>query len=258
MRLLCILLVSLSVLSSASCIRRAPEAKYRKLTGTCQGACDHYLSCKTQRGDRVTEQNHQECVFECADVFSGPETLLAFESLTCEGAIGFVEGAGRSRARRPTAAQHRVGPPVVAPQSTRPSQTGASHVSWMPRAGGAATEARTAPAGRHRVHYFAMHNRSVGDSGFASRAAAAPSRSGFPGPAFAPLRRTGPNFHWRDCRHRRRCRRRCRRRPRSRRRDRGGALRTARIRRCEFEFRSARRTAFRRRGEWSPPIRPWP
>ena len=75
-----------------SCFRRSFSADYRKLTGTCQGACDHYVSCKYANGQRVTPDTHVVCERECQGVFSGTEPLVAFESLSCEDAIAFVEG----------------------------------------------------------------------------------------------------------------------------------------------------------------------
>lgn len=60
----------------------------RRTTGTCEGACDHYLACKrTGGGDaRVA------CVAECREVLQDPESLRAFESLSCRDAIEYVEG----------------------------------------------------------------------------------------------------------------------------------------------------------------------
>ncbi|MCG8419550.1 MAG: hypothetical protein MJE77_16590 [Proteobacteria bacterium] len=80
------------MLISAGCIWRGAEIEYRKLTGNCQGACNYYLSCKESRGEQISERHHQLCEYECGDVFSSSESLLAFESLSCEDAIGFVEG----------------------------------------------------------------------------------------------------------------------------------------------------------------------
>ncbi len=104
MRILCIAVLSVCVVAATSCIRRGPAVKYRKLTGTCQGACDHYLSCKAMGGNAVKQPSQKACEAECSEVFSGPETLLAFESLSCEDAIGFVEGqSGRAPGEPPPA-----------------------------------------------------------------------------------------------------------------------------------------------------------
>ena len=59
-----------------------------KLTGTCRGACSHYVSCKTgaMKEDRI------RCETECPDVFSDRDSLMAFESLSCKNAVEFVDG----------------------------------------------------------------------------------------------------------------------------------------------------------------------
>jgi hypothetical protein len=59
-----------------------------RLTGTCEGACNHYVSCKAghSNADRV------RCENECPGVFSDRDSLLAFESLSCQNAVEFVDG----------------------------------------------------------------------------------------------------------------------------------------------------------------------
>ena len=57
-----------------------------RLTGTCEGACDHYVSCKSGKADRKRCQN------ECPDVFSDRDSLMAFESLSCSNAVEYVDG----------------------------------------------------------------------------------------------------------------------------------------------------------------------
>ena len=64
-----------------------------RVTGTCEGACDHYLSCKGG-GDA------NACVAECHEVFSDPDSLRAFESLTCEDTVEYVDGPRAARAGR--------------------------------------------------------------------------------------------------------------------------------------------------------------
>ena len=64
-------------------------------TGTCEGACDHYLSCK---GD-ASGAAQSTCVAECREIFAydGEEdrmSLLDFESMQCEAAVAFVDGDG--------------------------------------------------------------------------------------------------------------------------------------------------------------------
>jgi hypothetical protein len=59
-----------------------------RLTGTCQGACDHYIECKAgaQPADRT------RCETECPDVFSDRDSLMAYESLSCTNAVEYVDG----------------------------------------------------------------------------------------------------------------------------------------------------------------------
>ena len=59
-----------------------------KLTGTCDGACDHYADCKGGVSDGVK----RACLAECPQVFGDRESLMAFESLSCEDTIEYVEG----------------------------------------------------------------------------------------------------------------------------------------------------------------------
>lgn len=59
-----------------------------KLTGTCDGACDHYAHCK----GGVTPEVARACRAECPGVFGDRESLMAFESLSCEDTVEYVEG----------------------------------------------------------------------------------------------------------------------------------------------------------------------
>lgn len=79
------LLVGLGVASSC---RLDGAYQKRKLTGTCEGACDHYLACK--RTDSAVMRS--ACVDECRDVLQDPASLRAFESLECTDTIEYVEG----------------------------------------------------------------------------------------------------------------------------------------------------------------------
>jgi hypothetical protein len=65
------------------------SATTRRLTGTCAGACDHYLACK--RDDDPAKR--VQCVRECGDIFSDEDSLMAFESLSCRDAVEYVDGA---------------------------------------------------------------------------------------------------------------------------------------------------------------------
>lgn len=58
-----------------------------RLTGTCEGACSHYVGCKSGKADRA------RCLSECPDVFADRDSLMAFESLSCPNAVEYVDGS---------------------------------------------------------------------------------------------------------------------------------------------------------------------
>lgn len=60
----------------------------RRVTGTCQGACERYISCKPG----ATVADEQRCLSECPQVFSDPDSIAAYESLECADAVGYVDG----------------------------------------------------------------------------------------------------------------------------------------------------------------------
>jgi hypothetical protein len=62
-----------------------------RLTGTCDGACDHYAGCK----GGVSKDVRDACLEECPGVFGDRESLMAFESLSCSDTIEYVEGPSR-------------------------------------------------------------------------------------------------------------------------------------------------------------------
>lgn len=59
-----------------------------RLTGTCDGACSHYLECKAAHSDA----DRSRCITECPDVFSDRDSLMAYESLSCANAVEYVDG----------------------------------------------------------------------------------------------------------------------------------------------------------------------
>ena len=59
-----------------------------RLTGTCHGACDHYVECKPGHDDI----DRQRCETECPGVFSDRDSLMAYESLSCKNAVEYVDG----------------------------------------------------------------------------------------------------------------------------------------------------------------------
>lgn len=90
---------------SSACAHRARGPRFSRPTGTCSGACDLYLWCKAESGQEVAASAKRACELECVDVFSGAEALAAFESLSCEDAIAFVEGeSGRGPGEAPASA----------------------------------------------------------------------------------------------------------------------------------------------------------
>ena len=66
-----------------------------RLTGTCSGACSHYVECKAgaRKEDRV------RCEAECPDVFSDRDSLMAYETLSCSDAVEYVDGTQPQAAR---------------------------------------------------------------------------------------------------------------------------------------------------------------
>ncbi|MBK9033065.1 MAG: hypothetical protein IPL61_17655 [Myxococcales bacterium] len=62
-----------------------------QLTGTCGGACDHYVTCRGSEDGGV----RAACQAECPEVFSDRDSLMSFESLSCEATLEFVEGPAR-------------------------------------------------------------------------------------------------------------------------------------------------------------------
>jgi hypothetical protein len=71
------------------------------ITGTCDGACAHYVECKPGHG----AADRDRCLAECPDAFSDQDSLMAYESLACEDAVEYVDGTAAKTAK--TAAQHR-------------------------------------------------------------------------------------------------------------------------------------------------------
>jgi hypothetical protein len=78
-----------------SCIvRRFSEPK---LTGTCDGACAHYVECKPGHSD----VDGKRCRTECPDVFSDQDSLKEYEKMSCQDAVEYVDGvAPKSASQR--------------------------------------------------------------------------------------------------------------------------------------------------------------
>jgi hypothetical protein len=66
-----------------------------QLTGTCDGACSHYVQCKHGHADA----DRVRCLRECPDVFSDRDSLMAYESLTCDNAVEYIDGSAAQTAK---------------------------------------------------------------------------------------------------------------------------------------------------------------
>lgn len=66
-----------------------------QLTGTCDGACAHYVECKPGH----PEADRSRCQAECPDVFTDRDSLMGYESLSCKDAVEYIDGAPRKTAQ---------------------------------------------------------------------------------------------------------------------------------------------------------------
>lgn len=81
------LFATVMIILLTSCIVRHLVTGPR-LTGTCHGACDHYIECKPGHSDI----DRSRCENECPGVFSDRDSLMAYESLSCKNAVEYVDG----------------------------------------------------------------------------------------------------------------------------------------------------------------------
>jgi hypothetical protein len=84
--------IALACLIASCVVRRVMSPR---LTGTCDGACAHYVACKSGAG----AEDKRRCNQECPDVFSDRDSLMAFESLSCPDAVEFVDGSQKRTAQ---------------------------------------------------------------------------------------------------------------------------------------------------------------
>jgi hypothetical protein len=88
-----LLALAFAIAFGAACVKRQTQGS-SQVSGTCEGACQHYVSCKRSDDPRVL----RECVRDCATIYTDDngvedsETLGLFERLDCEETISFVEG----------------------------------------------------------------------------------------------------------------------------------------------------------------------
>ena len=79
--------VVLLVLFSACIVRHIMGGPH--LTGTCGGACAHYIECKPGH----PEKDRVRCNQECPGVFADRDSLMMYESLSCKDAVEYVDGS---------------------------------------------------------------------------------------------------------------------------------------------------------------------
>lgn len=82
-------------LGMASCIVKRFSGP--TLTGTCDGACNHYVECKPGHA----AADGARCRQECPDVFSDRDSIMGYESLACEDAVEYVDGRPSKTAASP-------------------------------------------------------------------------------------------------------------------------------------------------------------
>jgi hypothetical protein len=87
--------LALAAVISGCIVKRFTGAQ---ITGTCDGACAHYVQCKPGHSDA----DRRRCIAECPEVFSDRDSLMAYESLSCDDAVEYVDGSAAK-----TAAHHR-------------------------------------------------------------------------------------------------------------------------------------------------------
>jgi len=85
------LVLVLALALTASCFRYGRSRRYSaRTTGTCPGACSHYMSCK---GGERDKQAYGSCVAECREIYEdSPHALATYERLSCPDAVAFIEG----------------------------------------------------------------------------------------------------------------------------------------------------------------------
>ncbi len=87
------LVCGLAIGSQGGCIQRMLG---RKLTGTCDGACAHYVECKPGH----PSVDRDRCRAECPDVLSDEDSLMMYESMSCRDAVEYVDGVSTKTSER--------------------------------------------------------------------------------------------------------------------------------------------------------------
>lgn len=83
--------VGLAVLIASCVVKRLTSPR---LTGTCEGACAHYIACKPGH----PEPDRVRCHEECPIVFSDRDSIMGYESLSCADAVEYVDGPAKQTA----------------------------------------------------------------------------------------------------------------------------------------------------------------
>jgi hypothetical protein len=94
--------VMLAAVASLSCVRNG-RFSFSPRTGTCDGACRHYLACK----EDDSPGSLRSCTAECREIFvhegePDTESLRVFEGMECKAAVAYVEGDGDGHSRAST------------------------------------------------------------------------------------------------------------------------------------------------------------
>jgi hypothetical protein len=87
-------LAGVAIAAQSGCV--IPRLVGRRLTGTCDGACKHYVECKPGHPETARDR----CRAECPDVFSDEDSLMMFESLSCHDTLEYVDGAAPKTSQR--------------------------------------------------------------------------------------------------------------------------------------------------------------
>jgi len=86
--------LGISVLIASCIVKRFTTPR---LTGTCDGACAHYVECKPGH----PEQDRARCQRECPDVFADRDSIMGYESLSCKDAVEYIDGDPKKTAGPP-------------------------------------------------------------------------------------------------------------------------------------------------------------
>jgi hypothetical protein len=81
--------VIFALVAAAGCAHYQVRRHPGRPTGTCPGACAHYVDCK---GSPQDDRLYATCVDECREIYEDPQVLVEYERLRCDDAVAFIEG----------------------------------------------------------------------------------------------------------------------------------------------------------------------